>query len=195
MLKRIDKHQYIPVLIDIDLVGERVDTASRPTRDTYRHPSSLKEVHRMAEAQPFVVVGIDGSESSKRALLWAVGQADLTGAELIAVTAWHLPDMYRYVSRDYAVDAAHLLDAVLEEVLGHGRTDSVTRRVVEGGPVTVLLDAAKEAELLVLGSHGHGAFTGMLLGSVSQHCVHHATCPVDIVPLLDHETDSTRSTR
>lgn len=137
----------------------------------------------MTEAhEPVVVVGIDGAESSKQALRWAVRQAKLTGAELVAVTAWHLPEMYGYVSRDYDVDAANLLDRVLTEVLDPLPAVQVTPRVVEGRAASVLIEASKEAELLVLGTRGHGGFEGMLLGSVSQHCVHHAACPVVVVP-------------
>lgn len=129
-----------------------------------------------------VVVGIDGSESSKDALRWAVRQAEMTGAELVAVTAWHLPEMYAYVSRDYDVDAADLVDCVLKEVLDPSLTVQVTPRVVEGRAASVLIDASKDADVLVLGTRGHGGFAGLLLGSVSQHCVHHAACPVVVVP-------------
>ena len=138
----------------------------------------------MTEAhEPVVVVGIDGSESSKHALRWAVRQAQLTGAELVALTAWHLPEMYGYVSRDYDVDAANMLDRVLKEVLDPPPEVRVTPRVVEGRTASVLIDASKDADLLVLGTRGHGGFEGMLLGSVSQHCVNHAACPVVVVPL------------
>jgi nucleotide-binding universal stress UspA family protein len=55
------------------------------------------------------------------------------------------------------------------------------RQVIEGPPARVLIDASQNADLLVVGSRGHGAFAGMLIGSVSQHCVHHASCPVVVV--------------
>ncbi|GAB2731415.1 universal stress protein [Nocardioides pakistanensis] len=143
----------------------------------------------MPEAhEPVVVVGIDGSESSKQALRWAVRQAELTGAELVAVTAWHLPEMYAYVSRDYDVDAANLLDGVLKEVLDPPPDVPVTRRVMEGRAASVLIDASQDADLLVLGTRGHGGFEGMLLGSVTQHCVHHAACPVVVVPQTQEMT-------
>lgn len=137
----------------------------------------------MTEApEPIVVVGVDGSQSSKHALRWAVRQAELTGAELVAVTAWHLPEMYGYVSRDYDVDAANILNRVLKGVLDPPPAVQVTPRVVEGRAASVLIEASKDADLLVLGTRGHGGFEGMLLGSVSQHCVHHAACPVVVVP-------------
>ena len=57
----------------------------------------------------------------------------------------------------------------------------IERRVVEGAPATVLVDESRQADLLVVGSRGHGGFAGLLLGSVSQQCAHHAACPVVIV--------------
>ncbi|MEU3985934.1 universal stress protein [Streptomyces sp. NPDC026672] len=79
---------------------------------------------------------------------------------------------------------------------GRGDAEGAARRargpqVVEGHPAAALTEAAKDAELLVVGSRGHGAFTGMLLGSVSHHCVHHATCPVLVVRA---DTDRTART-
>jgi nucleotide-binding universal stress UspA family protein len=145
--------------------------------------------------RPIVAVGIDGSESSKQPLRWAAKQAKRTGAELVAVTAWHLPEMYGYVSRDYDVDAANLLDRVLKEVLDPPPSARVTPRVVEGRTAPVLIGASKDTDLLVLGTRGHGGFEGMLLGSVSQHCVHDAPCPVVAVPLPKSGSHSRRSTR
>lgn len=130
---------------------------------------------------PRIVVGVDGSEPSQDALRWASQQAQVTGAELVAVIAWHLPEMYGYVGRDYGDDARKALEATLEKVIDPSSPVKVTTRVVEGRPAPVLLDAAKDADLLVVGAHGHGVFEGMRLGSVSQHCVHHATCPVVVV--------------
>ncbi len=131
---------------------------------------------------PLIVVGIDGSDASKHALRWAVGQAELSGAELVALTAWHLPEMYGYVSRDYDVDAANMLEGVLKEVLEPPPAVTVRSRVVEGRAASVLIEASKDADLVVLGTRGRGGFEGMLLGSVSQHTVQHAACPVVVVP-------------
>jgi nucleotide-binding universal stress UspA family protein len=133
--------------------------------------------------EPVVVVGVDGSESSRAAVRWAADQAEATGAELVAVIAWHLPEMYAYVSRGYGDDARKMLDATLEKTLDLSSPVKVTTRVLEGRPAAVLLEASKDADLLVVGTRGHGGFEGMLLGSVSQHCVQHATCPVVVVPL------------
>ncbi|WP_330357930.1 universal stress protein [Streptomyces chartreusis] len=139
------------------------------------------------EAAGRVVVGVDGSDSSKQALRWAVRQAELTGAEVEAVTAWDIPPFHGSLawlppssSDEGALEARarqELEDAV-EEVLG-SRPPVVVRTVVRyGTPASVLLDAAREASLLVVGSRGLGGFAGLLLGSVAQHCVQHAACPV-----------------
>jgi nucleotide-binding universal stress UspA family protein len=134
-----------------------------------------------------IVVGVDGSDESKAALRWAARQARLTGAELEAVISWHIPStaygvpMATLTSYDFAPGAEETLTHVLEEVLGEEDAKRVSTVVEEGHPALILLAEAKGADLLVLGSRGHGAFTGMLLGSVSEHCVAHAPCPVVVV--------------
>ena len=130
-----------------------------------------------------IVVGLDGSESSKEALRWAARQARLTNAALRAVIAWHLPTNYGwpvppYPELDFEADARKILDQAIDEALGPDRPDDLDTKVIEGHPAAVLVGAAADADLLVVGSRGHGAFAGMLLGSVSEHCVHQATCPV-----------------
>jgi nucleotide-binding universal stress UspA family protein len=130
-----------------------------------------------------IVAGVDGSESSKAALRWALRQAELTGAAVDAVTAWDIPVTYGWTpipdSADLEGAARKMLSDVLAEVAGAGA--EVRPLVVQGNAARVLLDAAKGADLLVVGTRGHGGFTEALLGSVSQHCVHHAACPVVIV--------------
>lgn len=132
-----------------------------------------------------IVVGVDGSEPSKDALRWAARQAELTGARLRAVAAWRQPLGYGipvdYSDVDLEGNTRKGLEQTIEEVLGGPRTVEVITRVVQGHAHQVLVDEAKGAGLLVVGSHGHGTFTGMLLGSVSQFCVQHATCPVLVV--------------
>ena len=125
-----------------------------------------------------IVVGVDGSECSLRALRWAVEQAGCTGGTVEAVMAWHLPEIYGYTPRDYRAETQKALDDAIERALGAQPDVPVTSRVIAGRPAEALIDASHSAAMLVVGSHGHGAFTGMLLGSVSQHCVTHAHCPV-----------------
>lgn len=131
--------------------------------------------------RPVIVAGVDGSAQSKQALRWAARQAALTGAELRAVIAWHLPEAYGYTGRDYAADAAEILDKAVTGALGPDPGIPLVTQVIEGHPAAVLIEMCRDADLLVVGSHGRGAFEGMLLGSVSQHCVQHACCPVVVV--------------
>lgn len=137
-----------------------------------------------------IVVGVDGSDESKEALRWAVEEARLRGDTLHAAHVWSypyfitpalVPPASTIPISDVRERAEEMLDAVLDEVLGAAPGVEVERTVVEGVPAQVLVEAAKDADLLVLGSRGHGGFSGLLLGSVSQQCAHHAECPVVIV--------------
>jgi nucleotide-binding universal stress UspA family protein len=135
-----------------------------------------------------IVVGIDGSEESTAALRWAARQADLTSAPLLAVISWQIPAL-AYGSFASVYPDPSTFDRAAQEVLAKAVGPltaehpglEVTTQVVQGPPALVLLHAAEDAALLVVGSRGHGAFTGMLLGSVSEHCVSHARCPVVVV--------------
>lgn len=128
-----------------------------------------------------IVVGVDGSACSRAALAWAVRQAELTGAVVEAVTAWELPatsglDPQLYL--DYPAAAAKMLTDAIAEAGGRA---TVHPRVKPGHAAEVLAGASAGAELLVVGSRGHGGFVGALLGSVSLHCLHHAHCPVAVI--------------
>lgn len=137
---------------------------------------------RAATAQPRIIVGVDGSDSSQAALRWAVRQAKLAGGRVEAVTAWHYPAVYGWetagIDGDFAGDARRILAGAVTAVVGPEPEVPVLPLVTEGYPADVLLHAAKGADLLVLGSRGHGGVTSVLLGSVSLHCVLHAHCPV-----------------
>ena len=138
------------------------------------------------ERERRIVVGVDGSVPSKAALAWAVKQARLTGAAVEAVIAWEFPATYGYPvlvpsGLDYAGIAAEVVADAIAEVSSPGEPVKIRSIVAEGSPAQVLLDASAGAELLVVGSRGHGGFTEALLGSVGQHCVHHATCPVVVI--------------
>jgi nucleotide-binding universal stress UspA family protein len=137
-----------------------------------------------------IVVGVDGSPSSRAALRWAVRQAVLTAGTVDAVTAWQVPMVLRtstwapiYVDEMSGLeeDARKTLDAVISDEVEPADSHRVAARVVNGHPAEVLLDAAADADLLVLGSRGHGSFADALLGSVGQYCTHHAHCPVLIM--------------
>jgi len=136
-----------------------------------------------------VVVGVDGSENSVRALHEAAEQARHRGARLTVVSAWHFPALAMLPGPEDVPTPAGLEGAAQRAIdesidkLGPGALDGleVERKVVEGHPADVLLREAEGADLLVVGSQGLGGFRGMLLGSVSSHCAHHATIPVMVV--------------
>lgn len=139
-----------------------------------------------AEAHPpCIVVGIDGSAPAKAALRWAATQARLTGARIKAVTCWYLPATAYgpgYVGDLNPVGTSRdELRDVVEEVLGDPPSVPTERVVVEGRPGPTLVTMAEEADLLVVGSRGHRAVAGLLLGSVSEHCATHAHCPVVVI--------------
>jgi nucleotide-binding universal stress UspA family protein len=133
-----------------------------------------------------IVVGVDGSPSSRCALQWAARQARLTGARVRAIIAWSIPVSYGPVPIPQVwVDWEHIARTTLQEAvrqaLDADAAASVVTEVIEGGAASVLLVAAKDAELLVVGSRGHGGFAGLLLGSTAQNVTTHARCPVLVV--------------
>jgi nucleotide-binding universal stress UspA family protein len=133
-----------------------------------------------------IVVGVDGSPSAMAALRWAILHAELTGCAVEAVTAWRLPSRYGFAAvtdraTDFEGDARKILADALNEVSSVEPDVVIRSSVVEGHPAEVLVRAARGADMLVVGSRGHGGFAGALLGSVSQHCVHHAPCPVLVI--------------
>jgi nucleotide-binding universal stress UspA family protein len=136
-----------------------------------------------------IVVGVDASEGSRAALRWAFDEARLRACPLDVVTVWQYPVLTTLPAfgalppiEDLSTEAETSLTQVLTEE-GVASTDAVavSTVVAEGAAAAALLEAATDADLLVVGSRGHGGFTGMLLGSVSQHVVSHAPCPVVVV--------------
>jgi len=131
-----------------------------------------------------IVVGVDGSPQSQAALDWAVEEAGLRSGEVLAIAAWHYPYVSDALGQawDYEVfqrDAETILESELARAANHGV--QVTGRAVQGNPASALIDASRDADLVAVGSRGHGGFTGMLLGSVSSQTVHHAHCPVLVI--------------
>jgi nucleotide-binding universal stress UspA family protein len=138
-----------------------------------------------------IVVGVDGSEGARRALLWAMKEARLRGASIEAVNAWHVPylDYGAYVP---AVDPAIFHAAarqVLNDAVGSVDQSGLVRPIecaaAQGTAAVALFEVAKGADLLVVGARGLGGFTGLLLGSVSHQVAQHHGCPVVIVPPED----------
>ena len=137
-----------------------------------------------------MVVGVDGSASSVAALRWAARYAAATGAVMRAVLAWHYPTAAGQPPEGLAPPGLRsesegimrrVLDEAVTQAFGGQAPDGVETRIEYGHPAQVLIDASKEADLIVVGASGHGAFTGMLVGSVSIHCVTSAFCPVTVV--------------
>jgi nucleotide-binding universal stress UspA family protein len=130
-----------------------------------------------------IVAGIDGSEASLEALSWAARQADLTGSVLEVVMTWEWPSSLGWavpVPEDFdpEADVRRTLDNAIDPIRVAYAGIVVEGRVVNGHPAPSLVEAASGADLLVVGSRGHGQFVGMLLGSVSEYCVSNAECPV-----------------
>jgi nucleotide-binding universal stress UspA family protein len=130
-----------------------------------------------------IVVGVDGSEPALHALAWAARQAELTGTPLAVVTTWEWPTSYGWAfpipsDFDPAAEAHKMLEQAVEPVRSSHPAISIEMQVVEGHPAPILVEKSLGADLLVVGSRGHGEFTGMLIGSVSEHCVTNAHCPV-----------------
>jgi nucleotide-binding universal stress UspA family protein len=140
-----------------------------------------------------IVVGVDGSEESERALRFALDEARLRGAQLRVVHAWHMPpSVYAappvpivYGRNEFEQGARSVLERALAAVAAETSGVEIEPVVVEDRAAPALLAAAAYADLLVIGSRGHGGFVGLLLGSVGQHCAHHARCPVVIVPHVE----------
>lgn len=148
-----------------------------------------------------IVVGVDGSEGARAALVWAVEEARLRGATIEAVLCWHVP----YVGgtslvplSGVSVDPAELeksyrvhLDRIVDEATrdmppAEGGVP-IEGKLVHGSASSVLLEVAVDADLLVVGSRGHGGFTGLLLGSVTHQVIGHSPCPVVVIPPPDKE--------
>jgi nucleotide-binding universal stress UspA family protein len=135
--------------------------------------------------EPRIVVGIDGSQQSNDALRWAGYFGAVMSARLEVVTAWEYPPSFGWAAIAPEWDPVREMTRVLEQsvaaVFGDQPPEDMTLLVKEGGAAKVLLDASDGAAMLVVGSRGHGGFSGLLLGSVSANVAEHAACPVFIV--------------
>jgi nucleotide-binding universal stress UspA family protein len=134
-----------------------------------------------------IVVGVDGSPPSRTALQWAAAEAADHQSDLVVVSVWEpplIPPMgnpslgREVMTSDSAADD---LVAVIRDELGENPPVLVQPRVAEGNPAHVLIESSQDADLLVVGTRGHGGFSGLLLGSVSQHVAAYAKCPVTVV--------------
>ena len=134
-----------------------------------------------------MIVGVDGSPPSDRALSWACRLGETCGDTVRAVCAWSLGASGEDwmpppgVTAEGQRRAEQMLREAVERVRSDHPAVNVATAVIEGRPAQVLVEMSAEADLLVVGSRGRGGFSGLLLGSVSQQCVHHAHCPVTVV--------------
>ncbi|MEV8181003.1 universal stress protein [Specibacter sp. NPDC078692] len=131
-----------------------------------------------------IVVGVDGSPESILALRWAKTLASTLGCTIMAISAWHLETVYGpYPVTDWdgESEAQRVLDEALNQAFEGDSPAGLVAEVRRGRPVPVLLNLAQSAQMLIVGSRGHGGFAGMLLGSVSSACAAHARCPVLVV--------------
>lgn len=136
-----------------------------------------------------IVVGIDTSDGARRALRWAIDEAHLRGAKVTAVHAWQVPYFLAtpfgampLETNQFEASIQGEVDAMIDAAELEAPDVPIERVVTAGNPAGVLLEAAADADLLVVGTRGRGGFADLLLGSVSNQVAQHAPCPVVIVP-------------
>jgi nucleotide-binding universal stress UspA family protein len=139
-----------------------------------------------------IVVGYDGSENSRLALTWAVEEARLRNGRIRVVTAWSKPPLAWYpavletaageiVAEDSPEEMAGTVQAEALKTAEDAGVAATGQVVHSDSPASALLDAAKDADLVVVGARGHGGFNGLHMGSVSTQVIGHASCPVLVV--------------
>jgi nucleotide-binding universal stress UspA family protein len=138
-----------------------------------------------------IVVGVDGSNESKDAFRFALREARAHRARVVAASTWHTPSSVyaggvpvpvMELGEEVEIETRNMLDAVIAERAADADGLEIDRVVRQGNAAEILVELARDADLLVVGSRGRGGFAGLVLGSVSQQCAHHAKCPVTIVP-------------
>lgn len=150
-----------------------------------------------------IVVGVDGSDASQAALRWASEEAGLRNADLKVVYAYDYQPPWRQhrygdeimssgtdtermrerLEHD-AAEAREHAEALVRDIaadVGDGGVKVEALAIAHSNPAEALVEASTDADLLVVGSRGRGGFKGLVLGSVSQQCVQHATCPVSVI--------------
>jgi nucleotide-binding universal stress UspA family protein len=137
-----------------------------------------------------ILVGVDGSAPSVKALDWAVRQAELTGSTIEVFMAWQWPNTYGWnvplaFELDPAANARKVVDGLVTDTETTHPDIPIVTKLERGHPAPLLVKESKGADMLVVGNRGHGEFVGMLLGSVSEYCATKAHCPV----MIYRETD------
>ena len=146
-----------------------------------------------------ILVGVDGSQGARRALRYAAAEAVLRGARLRIICAWRLPSQIyldgalpEETLEGFRFNAEQIVRDALREVELANPGLECEAAALEGQPADVLIREAEKASLVVVGNRGHGGFSSLLLGSVGQQVVHHAHCPVLVVP---HDLELTPTAR
>lgn len=140
-----------------------------------------------------IVVGVDGSANADEALVWAMREARDRRCEVEAIMAWHEPTdvaAMGAIGIDLSLleqDNREVLDEILEAARRRMPDVPLKGVLVRGTASQALIDAGREAEMVVVGRRGHNAAMRLLLGSVSGRVARHATCPVVVVPLVEHD--------
>lgn len=141
-----------------------------------------------------VIVGVDGSPSANTATAWAAQEAELRGASLELIHTWNYPNLgyggYVAVLEDFEKDASAILDEIAQKVRDHHPSLTIISSLIQGPTAQSIIERAKEADMVVVGSRGKGGFTGLLLGSVGQQLVHH--CPAPVV-IIHHDREEVES--
>ena len=151
-----------------------------------------------------IIVGVDGSHGSRAALEWAIREAKVRAISVHILVVWQYPHTTSAsawgLGMDPSPDVREAVAAASAEAASRlglkasAQGDvATTWEVIEGNPARALLAASEDADLLVVGSRGHGAFVGALLGSVSHQVVAHARCPVVVVPALPSDEGQTHA--
>lgn len=139
-----------------------------------------------------IVVGFDGSDHSQTALNWAIDEARQRKGQLRLVTAWNKPPMAWYPAVLETAAGEIAAEESAEQIAGTLQAEALKSAAAEGvaatgqivhsdSPASAILDAAQDADLVVVGSRGHGGFPALHLGSVSTQVINHAPCPVLVV--------------
>lgn len=139
-----------------------------------------------------IVVGTDGSAAAQNAIEWAARESTTHGATLDIIHTWSIPllvdpigmSMFSFPVEDFSRAAEHVLKDAMAFAKTMTKTE-VTGRVAQGPAANVLIEESRSADLVVVGSRGHGGFIGLMLGSVAQQVATHSRCPVVVVPNID----------
>ena len=168
-------------------LGLRVGSVSERCLHVAQCPVAVIHAQSVEPAEEHIVVGVDGSTTSGRSLQWALDEARARKATVCAIAAWDAGSVMAYPYAGGALDPRVFEDAaeeILRTALAAADTHDVAvePRLAPGGAASAILEAAKDATLVVVGTRGLSGVKSWLLGSTSRQVVHHAVCPVVVIP-------------